>query len=144
MTTVNINGCIGTTDASAKLGAEVWVDQTLVIDVPHVTGDIDFFQAIDDAGLNHCLKIVLKNKLQSHTKVDDQGNITQDARLIVKNISFDEIQLEQVFVDQAVYTHNFNGTQTEVQEKFYGEMGCNGTVTLQFDAPVYIWLLENM
>ncbi len=144
MTTVNINGCIGTTDASAELGAEVWVDQTLVVDVPHVTGDIDFSQVIDDDGLGHCLKIVLKNKLQSHTKIDEQGNIIQDARLIVKNISFDEIQLEQVFVDQAVYTHNFNGTQAEVQEKFYGEMGCNGTVTLQFDAPVYIWLLENM
>lgn len=144
MTTVNINGCIGTTDASAELGAEVWVDQTLVIDVPHVTEDIDFSQVIDDDGLGHCLKIVLKNKLQSHTKIDEQGNIIQDARLIVKNISFDEIQLEQVFVDQAVYTHNFNGTQAEVQEKFYGEMGCNGTVTLQFDAPVYIWLLENI
>ncbi len=142
--TVNINGCIGTTDAHAVLSAEVWINQTLIIDVPHVTGDIEFSHDIDDDGLNHCLKIVLKNKQQSHTQIDDQGNITQDARLIVKNICFDDNPLGHVFVDRAVYTHNFNGTQAEIREKFYGEMGCNGTVTLQFDAPVYIWLLENM
>lgn len=145
MTTTKITGCIGTTDASAELGVEVWVNNTLVVDILHVTENTAFSHDIDDdiPGVN-CLKILLKNKQTKHTVVDDQGNITKDARITVKDIAFDEIDLGQVFIDQAVYTHNFNGTQDEIQDRFYGEMGCNGTVTLEFESPVFIWLLENM
>jgi len=49
-----------------------------------------------------------------------------------------------VFIDHATYTHNFNGTQAETTDKFYGEMGCNGTVSLRFTTPIYLWLLETM
>jgi hypothetical protein len=47
-------------------------------------------------------------------------------------------------IDQLVYEHNANGTGPLVQDKFYGEMGCNGTVTLEFSSPTYLWLLEQM
>jgi len=145
MTTTKITGTIGTTDGSAELGAEIWSDQTLVLDVPHITADVQFSYEIDDNdNCKHSLKIVLKNKLPVHTQIDSQGNILQDARLTVQNIAFDEIELGQVFIDKAVYTHNFNGTQDEVQDRFYGEMGCNGTVQLDFTTPIYLWLLENM
>jgi hypothetical protein len=46
--------------------------------------------------------------------------------------------------EQAVYTHDFNGTQQEIQDEFYSEMGCNGTVSLKFSTPIYLWLLEHM
>ena len=65
-------------------------------------------------------------------------------RLFQAALAFDEIELKQIFIDHAVYTHNFNGTQTEIQDKFYGEMGCNGTVSFKFTTPVYLWLLENL
>lgn len=145
MTTTKITGCIGTTDASAELGAEVWVDNTLVIDIQHVVSNTLFSHDIDDdLPASHCLKILLKNKKAEHTLIDDQGNITKDARITISDISFDDAKLGQVFIDQAVYTHDFNGTQDEIQDKFYGEMGCNGTVTLEFESPLFIWLLENM
>ena len=86
----------------------------------------------------------MKHKTTEHTKIDEQGNIITDACLTVSNLAFDEIELKQIFINQAVYTHDFNGTQTEIQDKFYGNMGCNGTVTLKFATPIYLWLLEHM
>lgn len=144
MATTAITGVIGTTDSVASLGAEVWIDQTLVIDIAHIDQDTKFSCKVeDDEGL-HCLKIVLKNKKPEHTKIDEHGNILQDARLVIKEIAFDEIVLGQTFIDRTVYTHNFNGTQQEATERFYGEMGCNGTVSLEFTSPFYLWLLEHM
>jgi len=49
-----------------------------------------------------------------------------------------------VFLDRAVYVHDFNGTGKFVNKQFFGEMGCNGTVELKFSSPFYLWLLENM
>jgi hypothetical protein len=63
--------------------------------------------------------------------------------MIITDLSFDEILLAQIFVDKATYTHNFNGTGEETQEKFYGELGCNGTISLKFTTPIYLWILEN-
>jgi hypothetical protein len=50
-----------------------------------------------------------------------------------------------MFSEQAEYHHDCNGTaQQVILDKFYREMGCNGTVSLKFTTPVYLWLLENM
>jgi len=87
---------------------------------------------------------VLKNKTAEHTQVDDHGNIITDARLLITDLAFDEIKLGHMLVEQAVYTHNFNGTGATIQDKFYGELGCNGTVSLKFSTPMYLWLLEHM
>jgi hypothetical protein len=85
----------------------------------------------------------MANKMTDHTQVDSNGNIVADSRLTVSDLEFDEILLDQLFFDLATYTHSTNGLSPETQNKFYGEMGCNGTVELKFTTPVYLWLLEN-
>jgi len=62
----------------------------------------------------------------------------------VTEITFDEIDCTQIVHDHAVYRHNLNGTGPEIDDQFFGDMGCNGTVELKFTTPVYLWLLENM
>jgi hypothetical protein len=96
----------------------------------------------DDA--EHELRLVLKNKKTEHTKIDEHGNIMADARLQITDVAFDEIRLGNMFSQQAVYTHDFNGTGKATVDKFYGELGCNGTVKLKFTTPMYLWLLEHM
>jgi hypothetical protein len=93
---------------------------------------------------DHELRFVMKNKLPEHTQVDEQGDIVKDARIVIRNISFDEIPLGQIVIKKAEYTHNFNGSSETVVDKFYGEIGCNGAVSLKFSTPIYLWLLENM
>ena len=143
--TVTITFNLATTDAMAELGFEAWIDQRKFLDIDHVTETQKITVDVDDQDdAEHELRLVLKNKTTAHTQVDENGNIITDARLIIKDLAFDEIQLGHMLVEQAVYTHDFNGNGITTQDKFYGELGCNGTVSLKFATPVYLWLLEHM
>jgi hypothetical protein len=145
MTNNTIISCqINTTDAVAALGLEVWVDDQKHFDTDHVLGaEIISIELADDDS-DHTLKFVMKNKTPAHTVINKAGDIISDARLIVSDLMFDKIPLGHVFVDLAVYTHDFNGTGAVTDSKFYGEIGCNGTIGLKFSTPIYLWLLEHM
>ena len=125
---------IGTTDAAANLGMEIWLDQEQIFNVDHVK----------EADAEHELQFRMKNKTVEHTRVDEGNNIVHDASLTITDVAFEEIDLGHMLVEQAVYTHDFNGTQPEIEDTFFGEMGCNGTVSLKFTTPIYLWLLEHM
>lgn len=143
--TVCITFNLATTDATAKLGFEAWINERKVLDVDHVKETQSVAVELDDEdNTEHELRLVLKNKTTAHTRVDEHGNIVADARLQITDMAFDEIQLKNIFVEQAVYTHDFNGTGETTQDKFYSELGCNGTVSLKFSTPMYLWLLEHM
>ncbi len=145
MTTYQLSCKIGSTDTAANLGLEIWVDNSQLYNTDHVTdAALPLVFELDDNEADHELRFVMNNKTTEHTIIDDQNNIITDARLIISDVAFDEIKLGQMIVDQAVYTHNFNGTHPETIDKFYGEMGCNGTVSLNFSTPIYLWLLEKM
>ena len=135
---------LDTTDAIAKLGFEAWIDNHKFYDNDHVTGLEHIAVDINDADAEHKLRFVLKNKAVEHTQIDETGNIIADARLKITNMAFDEIQPGHLVTEQATYEHDFNGTGKPTQDKFYGEMGCNGTVNLKFTTPIYLWLLEHM
>jgi hypothetical protein len=90
------------------------------------------------------LRIVLQGKTLDHTQIDADGNIVKDATLQISNVVIDEIDINQLFLDKCVYTHNFNGTQPEIADTFHGVAGCNGTISFEFSTPIYLWLLENM
>jgi hypothetical protein len=123
----------------AKLNGQVFFDQIVTtdkVDIQH-----DFFE-VDDT--DYTLEITMSGKLSEHTVVDQSGVIQQDRLITISSVAIDGIELGQVFVEQAQYHHDFNGTQTATVDKFYGDMGCNGTVSLEFSAPVYRWLLEKM
>lgn len=139
-----ISCAIDTTDAAAALGLEIWVDDQCVFDSNHVTSPLAFEHDISDDEARHCLKFVMKGKKPEHTSVSDSGEILKDARLIVKDIAMGEILLGHTVVEKAIYTHDFNGTAGIAAHKFYGEMGCNGIIELEFSTPIYMWLLENM
>jgi hypothetical protein len=143
-TTFNISCEIDTTDASVPLDIAVFIDDQPIFDHCAVDGVIQLSYDMLEDEADHELRFVMQNKQPEHTQVDEHGTILKDARIIVKNISFDEIPLGQIVVEKATYTHDFNGTGDSVVHKFYGEMGCNGVVSLKFSTPIYLWLLENM
>ena len=135
---------IGSTDVSAELGIAVWIDNDLVYANSHVKDTYKFSHAVNDDAAEHELRIVMSGKTAQHTMIDQAGNIITDACLTVIGPKIDDIEVAQVFNEKSVYTHSFNNTQPESQHKFYGVMGCNGTVSLRFSTPMYMWLLENM
>ena len=144
MSTITFCCSIAPTNAAAALGLEIWIDDQKLFDQAHVQKNYQISTDLSDDDGEHELRFVLKNKLSEHTQVDADNTIIGDARISVSDIEFDGIALNQLVPDLAKYQHNFNGTGSLTIDKFYGELGCNGTVTLKFTTPVYLWLLENM
>ena len=144
MDSVKFSCVIEPSNTAVPLGCEVWIDDTCVFDQNHVAEPVTVVHEFSDDDGQHVLRITLKNKLPEHTRIDDQGNIMSDALLGVTEISFDEIDCTQIIHDISVYRHDLNGNGPEIEDKFFGELGCNGSVELKFTTPVYLWLLENM
>jgi len=142
--TTSISFELKTSDDQAELGFEAWVDDTRFTDIAHVQGNQLIKIDIPDVDGNHELRLVLKGKTEKHTQINDNGMIVLDATLTISNLAFDEIKLGHMLTQLATYNHDFNGTKQPVQDQFYGEIGCNGTVGLKFTTPIYLWLLENM
>ena len=144
MDTVSFSCTITPTTAAVPLGIEIWIDNQKLFDQAHVQENHRISTDFSDEDGEHELRLVLKNKLSEHTRVDANNTIVSDARISVSNIEFDGIALNQLVPALAEYQHNFNGTGELSVHKFYGELGCNGTVTLKFTTPIYLWLLEHM
>lgn len=142
--TIAISCIINTTNPTAKLGFEAWVDDTKFYDIDHVTEQQKILIEIPEDDAAHELRLVLKNKTDADTKIAEDGTIISDATLTINDLAFDEVQLGYMLADLAVYTHNFNGNGETIQDKFYQDMGCNGVLSLKFSTPIYLWLLEHM
>jgi hypothetical protein len=144
MTTAAISFVISPSDPAAALGVEVWIDQDQIFNTEHLDSAVKITHSVNDEDGEHELRVVLKNKKTEHTSVDADSNIIRDAVITVDQFEFEEINVDQIVVDHAVYAHDFNGTKDPVQDQFFGSMGCNGTVSLKFSTPIYLWLLEHM
>ena len=142
--TVSITFELNTSNDQSELGFEAWVDDEKFVDINHVQGkQLIKIDMPDDDG-EHTLELILKNKKETDTKIDVDGNIVSDTVLTVSDLAFDEIKLGHMVTELATYIHNFNGTKELTQDRFHGVMGCNGTVSLEFTTPIYLWLLEHM
>lgn len=144
MSTINFCCSIAPTAAAVPLGMEIWIDDQKLFDQAHVQESHRISTDLLDDDGEHELRFVLKNKLSEHTQVDADNTIVSDARISVSGIEFDGIALNQLVPALAEYQHNFNGNEELSVHKFYGELGCNGTVSLKFTTPIYLWLLEHM
>ena len=144
METVKISFDIETSDATCPLGLEIMLDNTVLLKKSHVNQKIEFSYDINDDDSEHELRIVIAGKTSDHTQVDQAGNIIKDATLQLSNVVIDDLDINQLFLERCVYTHDFNGTQSQVEDTFHGIAGCNGTISFRFSTPIYLWLLENM
>jgi hypothetical protein len=123
---------------------EIWLDNNNIYTNDHVTVPEIVEALVEDDDQAHELRIIVKNKLPEHTEIDAGGVIIKDACLTVKNISFDDIELNHLFAEHSVYRHNYNGTGAWTDDTFFETLGCNGTVSFKFTTPIYLWLLEHM
>lgn len=144
METINVSFYLTSTDYSCGLGFEVIHNNKQIVNIDHVHADTPVAFAIDTEEGDQELKFVMKNKTEDHTSVDEAGTIVKDACLTISKFYIDNQELGHTFFEHCKYEHDFNGTQDSTVEKFYGEMGCNGTLTFSFQSPVTMWLIMNM
>lgn len=126
------------------LAVELWLDNVIFFDQSISQGTHKVGHTFTEDEDQHQFKIVLKNKQDYHTTIDENGNILEDTIIDVKDICFDTVNIDSMMHDLAKYKHDTNGNSNILTEPFHGHLGCNGTVTLDFHLPFYMWLLENM
>lgn len=130
------------TNPSKILTLEILVDNNQVYN-SSITDPVDITFELDDDEGEHEVVFVMSGKTHEHTVVNDQGEIVEDVMLAITDITVDDINIDYLFSEKSVYTHNFNGSQPEVNDRFFGNMGCNGRVSFKLSTPFYVWVLEN-
>lgn len=130
------------TTIHSDLEFTVWLDGKAVHDLGPDSEHVKI--ELNDSEADHEIVLELVGKRDAHTRLDEQGKIVEDAVITVSNFAIDSIDVTDVFFTQSAYRHNFNGHGDTVVEKFYGVMGCNGTVSFKFSTPIYLWILENI
>jgi len=140
---VNISFEIASNDYSVPLCFSLLCGNDPLVKIESVTEKTKINIDTDIEHGNQQLKFVLSDKKPMHTVIDNDGNIVSDVYLSIIDFQINNIDLGYAFIKHCVYHHDFNGTQDKVEDKFYGTMGCNGTVIFEFNSPFYIWILEN-
>lgn len=123
----------------------VWFDDELIVRDQHVfdTHTIKFTREV--AKGEHAIKIRLENKTIHDTEIKD-GEIVNDMLINIDDISIDDISLGNL-----IWTAEYHLDQPqEYQGKTITHLdhcvnlGWNGTYSLKFTSPFYIWLLEKL
>lgn len=108
------------------------------------TSIITFFVENSKDIVNHKIYIKLFGKTEDDTVIDEFGNIISDKFANLTKISFDSIDVTKLYTNgHQCYEHNHNDTTKTLEDEFYGFMGCNGIVTIDFYTPIHKWFLKN-
>lgn len=98
---------------------------------------------VDDTPADHSLKLVMSGKNRRHTQIDSAGEIVSDVYFQINRLEFEELDMHEIFcLGKPCYSHSFNSSNPEFVDEFYGQLGCNGTVSIDFSTPIYLWLLD--
>ena len=87
----------------------------------------------------HEIRVMLMNKNGRRDTILEDGKIVKDMLLTVDSILLDDIDLGFIINTKGNYK-----TDEGVEHPNMTSLGWNGTWTLPFTSPVYMWLLENL
>ena len=102
---------------------------------------IEFSHDLEDEK-PHSVNIRLENKTnQDVVQSEDKSAILKDMLLNIESISIDDVDLGQLKWDKSKFTAD-DASRPELTGCV--NLGWNGTYSLEFSCPFYLWLLENM
>ena len=88
---------------------------------------------------DHLLTLSVSNKNNRSTVVDEHNNILADSYVKIKKLFIDEIDFGRIMFSESKHVDNNNNITISP-----GGVYTNGTWSLNFTTPVYIWLLEKL
>lgn len=124
----------------------IWLDDHMVVSseiVSPAPQEIKFERIIDEGF--HSIKIRLENKTNSDTVLEN-GSIVRDMLLNIDDITIDNISLGNLLWSAEYVLDHPQWYQGQTITKLNNcvNLGWNGTYTLKFTSPFYIWLLEQL
>jgi hypothetical protein len=144
MEIIDISFDLTSNDYDCGLGFEIFYNNKQILNLNHVASDTPVAFTLSAEEGDQELKFIMKNKTMDHTTLDKNNKIVKDACLKISNFTIDRVKLGHTFLEQCKYHHDFNGSQEPIVDKFWEEMGCNGTLIFLFQTPIYLWLVMNM
>lgn len=135
---------VGTAECN-DICADIFLNQQLVGNYTASLEPYAINLTVPDDCFSHTLKIVMSGKNTQHTIVSQDGNIITDASIVFSILEFEHINMMPIFCQgKTCYYHSHNDSARSVElDEFYGYMGCNGYVDIQFDTPIYQWFNEH-
>ena len=108
--------------------------------------DIINFKVELEEDQQHKLTIVYDNKSARHDVVLQDGLPIKDKRIEINCISFEDIDLDFFTLSsQDSLSYTTTDPQGENTKGFDAtKLSWNGSTTLLFESPIYIWILENL
>lgn len=92
----------------------------------------------------HRVTVEMIGKQPRHTIVGEQGEIVSDVYASISTLEIQNIDVKPVFcVGRSCYHHSYNNPDAStIIDEFYGDIGCNGIVKIDFFTPIYLWLAD--
>ena len=124
----------------------VWLDDHVVVqsEIASSAEQIVAFERRVDEG-PHILKIRLENKTINDTVIEN-GEVVKDMLLNIDDITIDDISLGNILWSAEYILDKKQMYKGQEIDRLDGcvNLGWNGTYTLKFTSPFYIWLLEKL
>ena len=126
---------------------KVAINNNILLDT-QLEEKLDFEQAVElSDNESHQLTFTLYGKTNNDTEILEDGTIKQDTLVKLSQLQLENINLTNTMSlhnDIFYYEHDTNGTAQLEKHTLYNTLGCNGTATINFTTPFYIWSLENL
>ena len=119
----------------------VTVDETVLFE-GDLMDPVEVIQTVNLSPGKHKLKIRMHGKQSNDTETDKDGNITNTVLLHIKNIAFDGVDLGYCMWKCSNYYPDGDDTPNVLPAVV--DLGWNGDYVIEFESPMYIWLLENL
>ncbi len=131
---------VGTTEC-ADIQAEIFLDNKILGRYSCSLNPYLLELSLTNDYATHVLRVKMSGKTYQHTVVADDGSIESDASISISRLEFEDIDMMPIFCQGATcYMHNYNDATRPVElDEFYGYIGCNGTVDIEFETPMYLW-----
>ena len=124
----------------------IWLDDHVVTQSEIVSSaeqSITFEHTVDEGP--HTLKIRLENKTTADT-VTENGEVVKDMLLNIDDVTIDDISLGNLLWSAEYVLDKKQTYKGQEIDHLDGcvNLGWNGTYTIKFTSPFYIWLLEKL
>ena len=126
---------------------KVAINNNILLDT-QLEEKLDFKQTVElSEGKSYQLTFTLYDKTDNDTEILEDGTIKQDTLVTLSQLQLENVDLTDTMSlhnDIFYYEHDTNGTAQLEKHTLYNTLGCNGTATINFTTPFYIWSLENL
>ena len=123
-------------------GARVYINHTLIFE--NLIAEPTKISWQGTTQERNKITVEMYNKNPGDTETDDSGAIVNDVVLNINCVAIDEIELDNLLWTNSIYYPNAGEDGAPESMKECVNLGWNGRWELEFDSPIYLWLLENL